>query len=281
MEWHFWGMGHGKGPHDGAGACLKQAIQKEQVRPDSRQLHCASDITAYLQTAMNLPNAAYPLARWIVHRHFILIGLKEVPRDKPLACQTVLGSRSMHSIRSVSHTNNILLECRDHSCFCPCCVLGAPGTCPHRTHVEPWKMETLQPIISKDAVQEPEEEDPDGKKEPEENLIAAVLSVGDHFAVLADPLDPGAKGAEFFVLICTKTMHLVQAERVTDNWGGGADRGDEVVHGLYYHQSGRKQHSYCLMQEAGPAILLSHLVIASNFTMTLAPHKQKGRVSVY
>lgn len=166
---------------------------------------------------MNLPNAAYPLARRIVHRHFILIGLKEVPRDKPLKCQTVLGSRSMHSIRSVSHTNNILLECHDHSYFCPYFALGALGTCPHRTHVEPWKMETLQSIISKDVVQEPEEEDPDWEKELDENLIAAALSVGDHFAVLADPLDLGGNGADFFVLNCTKKMHLEQAERVTDN----------------------------------------------------------------
>lgn len=35
------------------------------------------------------------------------------------------------------------------------------------------------------------------------------------------------------------------------------------------------------MREAGPAILLSHLVVASNFTMTLAPHKQRCRVFVY
>jgi hypothetical protein len=70
-------------------------------------------------------------------------------------------------------------------------------------------METLQPIISKDAIQELEEEDRDWKKEPEENLIATALSVGNHFAVLADLLDPEANGAEFFVLICTKTMHLV------------------------------------------------------------------------
>jgi hypothetical protein len=29
MERHYWGASHGKGPHDGAGAYLKQAIQKE------------------------------------------------------------------------------------------------------------------------------------------------------------------------------------------------------------------------------------------------------------
>jgi len=29
MEWHYWGTSHGKGPHDGVGAYLKQAIKKE------------------------------------------------------------------------------------------------------------------------------------------------------------------------------------------------------------------------------------------------------------
>jgi len=32
MEWHHWGTGHGKGLHDGVGACLKQVIQKEQLK---------------------------------------------------------------------------------------------------------------------------------------------------------------------------------------------------------------------------------------------------------
>lgn len=50
MDWHFWGTGHGKGPHDGAGACLKQSIRKEQLRRDSRKLHGAADVVNYLKT---------------------------------------------------------------------------------------------------------------------------------------------------------------------------------------------------------------------------------------
>lgn len=26
MDWNYWGTGHGKGPHNGAGACLKLII---------------------------------------------------------------------------------------------------------------------------------------------------------------------------------------------------------------------------------------------------------------
>ena len=32
MEWHFWGFGHEKGPHDGAGAGLKHRIRQEQLK---------------------------------------------------------------------------------------------------------------------------------------------------------------------------------------------------------------------------------------------------------
>jgi hypothetical protein len=32
MQWNYWGIGHGKGPHDGVGACLKQAMKKEQFK---------------------------------------------------------------------------------------------------------------------------------------------------------------------------------------------------------------------------------------------------------
>ena len=81
MDWHFWGIGHGKGPHDGAGACLKQSIWKEQVWPNSKQLHYASDVASYLEMAMNFFNGVYPLARQIVYRHFIFIGIDEVPRE--------------------------------------------------------------------------------------------------------------------------------------------------------------------------------------------------------
>jgi hypothetical protein len=33
MQWNYWGTRLGKGPYDGVGACLKQAIKKEQFKP--------------------------------------------------------------------------------------------------------------------------------------------------------------------------------------------------------------------------------------------------------
>jgi hypothetical protein len=130
MQWNFWGTGHGKGPHDGAGACLKQCLRKEQLKPDATKLHNVAVVVAYLKGAMNMGNAAYPKAKRVVHRHFREIGENEVVRTNPLDCKTIPRSRSMHSIHSVSSSNNILLECRDFSCFCDHCYNGVPGVCP-------------------------------------------------------------------------------------------------------------------------------------------------------
>jgi hypothetical protein len=94
-----------------------------------------SDVVEFLRVSMNLPNPAFPRARRIVNRHFYLIGETEVPRERPLGCNTIPGSRSMHSICSISHLNNYQLECRDFSCFYNACVLRTNGTCPNSSHV--------------------------------------------------------------------------------------------------------------------------------------------------
>jgi hypothetical protein len=75
----------------------------------------------------------------------------------------------------------------------------------------------LEPSDSSEVVQEPEVEDVDWFADPDDNFLAAELRVGEHFAVLVDPKDPGANGAEFFVLVCTKTMHLVEEDTFTDD----------------------------------------------------------------
>lgn len=219
MDWHFWGTGHGKGPHDGAGACLKQALRKEQLKPTSTKLHNASDVVQFLEVAMNLPNAAYPGAKRMVNRHFHLIGKTEVPRENPMACSTIQGSRSMHSVRSVSTHNNVLLEVHDFSCFCLSCVDRTFNSvhCPNMSYVAPWKLVTLQPINAEVAIQESEDLDQDWLAEPDANLLASELQVGDHFAIVADPSHPEADGADFFVLLCTKPMYIVELEILTDS----------------------------------------------------------------
>ena len=172
MEWNFWATRHGKGPHDGVGACLKQTLRKEQLKPGSRRLQNAKDVIEFLKFTMNMPNLAYPRAKRLVSRHFIDIGEFEVTKDEALNCKGIAGSRSMYSIWSVSPTNNVLLEVREFSCFCEYCTKENPGTCPNKDYVEPWKLMTLEPIQVGDVVQDIDEVDPDLSLELDNNLYA-------------------------------------------------------------------------------------------------------------
>ena len=231
---------------------------------------------------MNRPNGAYPAAKRVVERHFILIGKTEVCRKLSMGCATINGSRSLHSIRSLGSQNNQLLEVRDYSCFCDFCLYSDGGSCSSAAFVQPWKMVTLVPTSSLEAMQEEENLDQETwEVDNDSHDLAQALDVGDHFAILADPEDPQSKGAEFFILLCTKKMYVVQDEILRDAWGGVVERTDEVVEGFYYEQHGKKPNSYVLLDGAGPAIVYSHLVCASKFSMKLARHKQKSNTSVY
>ena len=211
----------------------------------------------------------------------MLIGKTEVCRKVSMACKTVSGSRSIHSVRSVGPLNNVLLEVKDYSCFCVGCVSreGAGNFCSNRAYAGPWNLKTLEPLRPEDAVQE--EEDPDMEWPSFSNDLASELNVGDHFAVYADPLDPNAGGAKFFVLMCTKRMYVVEENGTTDSWGGIFERDDEVVEGKYYHQQGTSQNSYIFNGAVGVARIYSHLVVATKFSMKLMPHKRKASTAVY
>ena len=41
MSWFFFGSGHDKGEHDGAGAVVKRTLTHEQLKPNGAILRCA------------------------------------------------------------------------------------------------------------------------------------------------------------------------------------------------------------------------------------------------
>jgi hypothetical protein len=81
FDWHYWGIGHGKGTHDGARACFKQCIKIAQSQSNGVKLHNAYDVTKFLRTAMNIAHATYPKARLEVAKNFIEIQVGEVDRQ--------------------------------------------------------------------------------------------------------------------------------------------------------------------------------------------------------
>ncbi len=63
----------------------------------------------FLNIAINLPHATYDFAKLQVDRIFWEIKVGDVAREHSFDVRTVIGSRDMHSIRSVNNTHNVLL----------------------------------------------------------------------------------------------------------------------------------------------------------------------------
>jgi hypothetical protein len=85
-----------------------------------------------------------------------------VDRTVVLDCKSAHGSRSLYSIRSVGHLNNVFLETREFTCFCIDCMSWHPiGICTNNDFVEPWTLRTLEPINTWNAIHEYEEQEPD------------------------------------------------------------------------------------------------------------------------
>jgi len=45
--WNFFGSGHGKGSHDGAGAIIKRLIRKEQLDANGGKLQNAKEVVQF------------------------------------------------------------------------------------------------------------------------------------------------------------------------------------------------------------------------------------------
>jgi hypothetical protein len=79
--WSFFGTGHGKGPHDGAGVVLKRYIQTAQLDINGPKLQCAGDVVGYLRKELSdRPKTIYGDRRhvnrtfWHVLKGDVLIG---------------------------------------------------------------------------------------------------------------------------------------------------------------------------------------------------------------
>ena len=147
MVWSYFGSGHGKGLHDGAGAMLKCAIRREEMNFDSRtKLESASDVVSFCNRKEQEEHRAYGNARRSLIRYFHLIEPTAVDRSRDLDCRAIPGTRSVHSVSSVSATNVTYLHMRQLACFCVECMDDNPMLCSRQAHVKHWALTVLQPL---------------------------------------------------------------------------------------------------------------------------------------
>lgn len=126
---------------------LKCAIRREEMNFDSRtKLQTAADVVNFCNRKEQEEHRAYGRARRTVVRYFHLIEVGAVDRGRDLDCQAIPGTRSVHSVSSVSPTNVTYLHIRQLACFCPECMDDNPMLCARQGHVKHWALIVLQPL---------------------------------------------------------------------------------------------------------------------------------------
>jgi hypothetical protein len=117
----------------------------------------------------------------------------------------------MHQVRSLTLLDPTLIQFRQLSCSCLACTARTPNfDCEQAEHVPPWHLYRLEPLNTRDAMYDSEEEF-DAQTDIER--ICEDVQVGKNVAVPTNlPDEP------FWLLICDKAVHVVQ-ESFIDGWG--------------------------------------------------------------
>lgn len=258
---------------------LKSRLRHEQRTNPLRQLQNAAEVVNFLQDSLSVrAPSSYRKEKSEIQRKFWLI--QEVDRSTTHACETIPGSRSLHSIFGFSSADPTKLMVRELSCFCASCMCEDWENCEAVSHVKPWALVKLKPSNLQFAcnVMDEHDHEEDWEFGGEEGALGDVLSIGDNFAVPAE-LD-NEEGVEFYVLQCQRPKFVVR-EAFDCVWGSSFHAGDSVVAGTYYQRWGRSNRSYVYLSESRLAYVSADLVKACKFLMRPANYRVKGDDPIY
>ena len=267
MQWNYFGSGHGKGEHDGAGAVIKHALTSEQLDNNGAKLQNAHDVVEWLTWKMS--NDGKNIL-------FVEVRADEVDRTKSYGCKTVKGTRNTHCVLGFSRKDTTQLLLRSLSCFCSMCLDEAWDKCINLSIVEPWKLQKLEPERQDDIEEDAHSNDIVYYNQHQD--LAILLEVGDNFAVLKSPQNEDLE--DYYIVVCKQGKTLLK-EVVRDGWGNNFNVGESVVYGNYYAKLPQCKNTYALLKEAPIAIIYADAILAIKFNMTQAKHKVKGYNTVY
>lgn len=276
MSWFFFGSGHGKGKHDGAGAVVKRTLTHEQLKPNGATLKCAADVVAYCQATMSQgAPASYPSKERECARVFWEVKEGDVNREFKWNCDTVEKTRSLHAFRGHNLQDPTALATRNLACFCDACTHGRWIRCINKAHVQAWDYHVLLPLDDEvGANSEPTEEVvgyDDFTYEGHHDVLSSALCVGDTFAVNPDAPTNG-KNMDFYLVKCVAAKKQVEKGYI-DEWTNVIDRGSYVVQGLYYKQL--DAYTFKLDHKQSIVHLLSHLVRCIKIPMERIPKRRQ------
>lgn len=116
--WNYFETGHGKGEHDGAGACIKTAIRREEMKFTGAHLQDAASIVKWCASVMGEQATRKNLVRRIFWE------VTNVDRSQTHRVNTVHGTRLK-------------------ACFCSSCSIDEWDDCEYTDTVHTWDRVTL------------------------------------------------------------------------------------------------------------------------------------------
>jgi len=117
--WNFCEVGHGKGEHDGARACIKRAITQEELKyKDNAKLIDAKPIIEWCNALMGPGNEGKSL----IHRFFWLIDDTNIEPYED--CCTLIRSSELHSLK-ILDVGSWSIHTWKMTCFCSSCTIQA------------------------------------------------------------------------------------------------------------------------------------------------------------
>ena len=142
--WSFFGSGHGKGPHNGAGAVLKRYMCNAQLDVHGPKLEDVETVVRFLREKLSVkPESCYPGERRPVDRTFWHVLEEDVDREMEYDCEPIQGCRDVHQIRSVGKLDMHKLLKRNLACFYCACLDSNWEACENKAWVGLWQVEVL------------------------------------------------------------------------------------------------------------------------------------------
>jgi hypothetical protein len=255
----------------------------EQLRRPDRRLQNAEDVVRFLRETLStrVHLSLRRQNRGAIARHFHEVPIYFVPRSEAWNCDSIRGSRTLHSISSISAADSTKLMVRYLSCFCRACQMQAWDRCENPEHVTPWQLVKIKPQNTREVrnrmIQELHRDD-DSQYGGDADDLTDALEIGDHFAVLAKANND--KGVLYYILECQRTKFIV-GEEFQCVWGNKFDVGDHVLEGVYFQNWGYGARNYVYLDNSRAAFVHSHLVKAIKFPMVPLDHRVRGDDSIY
>ena len=114
--WNFTEAGHGKGEHNGAGACIKITLAHEELKyKDVAKVIFAKFIVQWYNTTMGPSKEGESMVR----RFFSLIDNTNIAPYED--CCTLIGTNEFHSFRS-SDAGSWSIHTQKMACYCSSCA---------------------------------------------------------------------------------------------------------------------------------------------------------------